>query len=185
MPFRLPRWLHGKDSACKFRRCGSDCWAKISWRRKWQSIPIFQPGKSHGQRSLVGCSPCGFKESDKTEHMGQNKSKNKLKNAVYTQVHTHAHTWLLRWCVDLFVWTRGFHTRCTRVNANHEALSLLTLVQYRGLQPYLTIVNTWGIFIWPMLRPSLMPVNLVSWGGVKQLGLFFWTSGLDREQFQC
>ena len=30
---------------------------KIPWRRKWQSIPVFLPGKSHRQRSLVGYSP--------------------------------------------------------------------------------------------------------------------------------
>ena len=29
------------------------------WRRKWQPTPVFLPGKSHGQRSLVGCSPWG------------------------------------------------------------------------------------------------------------------------------
>ena len=29
--------------------------------------PVFLPGKSHGQRSLVGCSPWGYKESDTTE----------------------------------------------------------------------------------------------------------------------
>ena len=28
---------------------------KIPWRRKWQSTPVLLPGKSHGQRSLVGC----------------------------------------------------------------------------------------------------------------------------------
>ena len=39
---------------------------KISWRRKWQSTPVFLPGKSHGQRSLVGYSPLGNKESDMT-----------------------------------------------------------------------------------------------------------------------
>ena len=27
------------------------------WRRKWQPTPVFLPGESHGQRSLVGCSP--------------------------------------------------------------------------------------------------------------------------------
>ena len=32
---------------------------KILWRRKWQPTPVFLPGKSHGQRSLVGCSPWG------------------------------------------------------------------------------------------------------------------------------
>ena len=30
---------------------------KIPWRRKWQPTLVFLPGKSHGQRSLVGCSP--------------------------------------------------------------------------------------------------------------------------------
>ena len=30
---------------------------KIPWGRKWQPTPIFFPGKSHGQRSLVGYSP--------------------------------------------------------------------------------------------------------------------------------
>ena len=30
---------------------------KISWRRNWQSTPVFLPGKSHGQRSLTGYNP--------------------------------------------------------------------------------------------------------------------------------
>jgi len=34
---------------------------KIPWRRKWQPTPVFLPGNSHGQRSLVGCSPWGHK----------------------------------------------------------------------------------------------------------------------------
>ena len=32
-----------------------DPWVrKILWRREWQPIPVFWPGESHGQRSLVG-----------------------------------------------------------------------------------------------------------------------------------
>ena len=38
------------------------------WSRKWQSTPVFLPGKFHGQRSLAGYSPWGCKESDMTEH---------------------------------------------------------------------------------------------------------------------
>ena len=34
------------------------------WRREWQPTPVFLPGKSHGQKSLVGYSPQGHKESD-------------------------------------------------------------------------------------------------------------------------
>ena len=42
-------------------------WGKISWSRKWHLTPVFLPGESHGQRRLVGCSPWGHKESDRTE----------------------------------------------------------------------------------------------------------------------
>ena len=37
------------------------------WRRQWQPTPVLLPGKSHGWRSLVGCSPWGLEESDTTE----------------------------------------------------------------------------------------------------------------------
>ena len=37
------------------------------WKRKWQPTPVFLPGKFHGQRNLVGCSPWDCKESDTTE----------------------------------------------------------------------------------------------------------------------
>ena len=36
-------------------------WDDIPWRRKWQSTPVFLPGKSHGQRSLAGYSPWAHK----------------------------------------------------------------------------------------------------------------------------
>ena len=49
-----------KKSACQYRRCSFNPWVrKIPWRRKWQPSPIFLPGKSHGQESLVGYSPWG------------------------------------------------------------------------------------------------------------------------------
>ena len=49
--------------------CGFDTLVgKIPWRRQWQHTPVFLPGKSHEQRSLVGYSPRGCKESDTTEH---------------------------------------------------------------------------------------------------------------------
>ena len=42
---------------------------KIPRRRAWQPTPVFLPGKSHGQRSLVGYSPWGHKELDTTEQL--------------------------------------------------------------------------------------------------------------------
>ena len=55
-------WLGGKESSCQFRKHRFDPWVwKNAWRRKWHPTPVFLPGKSHGQRSLVGYSPQGHK----------------------------------------------------------------------------------------------------------------------------
>ena len=42
---------------------------KSLWRRQWHPTPVLLPGKSHGWRSLVGCSPWGREESDTTERL--------------------------------------------------------------------------------------------------------------------
>ena len=41
----------------------------MHWRRKWQPTPVFLPGESQGQGSLVGCSLRGHTESDTTERL--------------------------------------------------------------------------------------------------------------------
>ena len=67
----FPDGASGKASACQCSRnknCGFDPWVrKIPWSRKCQPTPVFLPGKSHGQRSLVGYSSWGLKELDTTE----------------------------------------------------------------------------------------------------------------------
>ena len=44
-------------------------WSSLTRRKQWQPPPVLLPGKSHGQRSLVGFSPWGLKESDTTERL--------------------------------------------------------------------------------------------------------------------
>ena len=76
----LPKWpkgfpagASGKEPACQFRRHGFDSWVwKIPWRRAWQPTPVFLPGESQGQRSLLGYSPQGGNESvtaEGTQHI--------------------------------------------------------------------------------------------------------------------
>ena len=67
---------------CKtHKRRGFDPWVgKIPRRGKWQIIPVFLPGKFHGQRSLVGYSPGGWKKLDTTE--------------VTWHMHTHIDTYV-------------------------------------------------------------------------------------------
>ena len=63
----LPGWLSCERIHLQSRRPGFDPWLrKIPWRRKWQPTPVLLPGKSHGQRSLVGYSLWGLKKSDPT-----------------------------------------------------------------------------------------------------------------------
>ena len=42
---------------------------KDTWRRQWHPTPVLLPGRSHGWRSLVGCSPWGLEELDMTERL--------------------------------------------------------------------------------------------------------------------
>ena len=45
---------------------------RFYWRRTWHPTPVVLPGESHGQKSLVGYSPWGCKESDTTKRLNNN-----------------------------------------------------------------------------------------------------------------
>ena len=67
---------------------------KIPWKRKWHRTPAFLLEKSHGQRSLVGYSPWGHKQSDMAEHTLQ---------GSFTSKHTL--TILINYYFFIFVFT--------------------------------------------------------------------------------
>ena len=58
----------------------------LSWRRAWQPTSVFLLGESHGQRSLVGYSPWGRKESGMTEQL----TLSEVVNHLATSTLTHA-----------------------------------------------------------------------------------------------
>ena len=74
LAWKIPR----TEEACRLQsmgllRVGHDQVTSLSlftfmhWRRKWQPTPVFLPGESQGQRSLVSCCLWGLTESDTTE----------------------------------------------------------------------------------------------------------------------
>ena len=74
---------------------------KIPWRREWQPTPIFLPGEFQGQRSLVGYSPWGHIELDRTERLTHTHcipntvlcyiSNSRKIKAIFFNVHPHVH----------------------------------------------------------------------------------------------
>ena len=63
---RQLRWM----PPCLSRSSGDKRHGQLcSQRRQWHPTPVLLPGKSHGRRSLVGCSPWGCEESDSTEQL--------------------------------------------------------------------------------------------------------------------
>ena len=73
LAWKIP-WMEEPDGLQPMasQRVGHDWATSLSlftfmhWRRKWQPTPVFLPGESQGQGSLVGCCLCGRTESDMT-----------------------------------------------------------------------------------------------------------------------
>ena len=74
LAWKIP-WMEepGRLQSMGSLRVGHDLATSLSlflfmhWRRKWQPTPVFLPGESQGQGSLVGCHLWGRTESDRAE----------------------------------------------------------------------------------------------------------------------
>ena len=83
--WRIP-WMEepGRLQSMGWLRVGHDSVTSLSlftfmhWGRKWQPTPVFLPGESQGQRSLVGCRLWGHTESDTTEATAAGESRAEL-----------------------------------------------------------------------------------------------------------
>ena len=93
--------------------------------RKWQSSPALLPGKSHGQRSLIGYSPWGRKESDTTEWLH------------FTSLHVPGSD-----CYRLFPQTARFSTL-----PHIHALCDVTLELWSQSGVYLLPLGIWVCFV--------------------------------------
>ena len=112
-----------------------------SRRRQWQATPVLLPRKSHGQRSLVGCSPWGRKELDTTERLHFHFSLSYIEKEMAT------HSSVLAW----------------RIPGKGEPGGLPSIGSHR-------VGHNWGQQQQPSSRGSFQPrdqtqVSYVSWIG--------------------
>ena len=99
--------LSGKESTCQCRRhtrCRFHPWVgKIPWRKKWQPIPVFLPGISHGQKSLMGYRLWSLKELDMTKQLSTHTHICPIN--LNADIHTHTHKSAQNYLFQLY-WQR-------------------------------------------------------------------------------
>ena len=111
----------------------------IHWRRAWQSTPVFLPVKSLGQRSLVGYSPWGCKESGMTEWLSNNIQQKK--SATISQQCLLSST-------ACQLSGNGFSTL-----SFHHLITTIPLTQVSKISPALYLpVHFWGILLTQIKR---------------------------------
>ena len=94
---RTPKMEHSDEITGIFSSIFA-IWRSVLWRRARQPTPVFLPGEPHGQRSLVGYSPWGHKESDVTEWVHMLSAKH---FTCIGSFNPHSHH-LVRWTLILF-----------------------------------------------------------------------------------
>ena len=141
---------------------------KIPWRREWQSTPVFLPGEFHGQRSLVGYSPWGPKESDMTEL-------------------THTHTYM---CVCVYIHTYLYV--CVYIYIPFEHRKSHICWRKNDLESYFSnfIITTNHLRSWWVGRPGREPAGQQGlWVSIKlpraSLQLQVWGSRIAQYWFHC
>ena len=130
--YELPRWLSGEESACQCKilgRCRFSPWVrKIPWRRKWQATPVFLPGESHEQRSLVDYS------QRVTKSWTWLSTRACRRTHAHTHTQTYIYTYMSEWgYIHWSSWGRYFwYPHCTNRKLRHRALRLLSKLVSRG-----------------------------------------------------
>ena len=106
----------------------------LTQRRQWQPTPVLLPRKSHGRRSLVGCSPWGREESDTTS----------LSLSLFTSMHWRrkmaTHSSVLAWRIpgtgshrvrydwgDLAAAVAIYMFQCSPLHLSQKKLTMLCL----------------------------------------------------------
>ena len=129
----------------------------MHWRRKWQPTPVFLPGESQGQGSLVSCHLWGRTESDTTEVMQQQQQQMRPDAMIFV-------FWMLSFkptfSLSSFTFIKGL--------LSSSSLSAIRMVSSAYLR-LLMLAITHGIkFLFSLLCPFIVLNNLSvlvrSWG---------------------
>ena len=129
----------------------------MHWRRKWQPTPVFLPGESQGQRSLVGCHLWGHTESDTTEVTRQPQQQQLVISSRNSYaIRAHATRWIQ--CLNYGYWIRLFLYVWTERDT-------WDMIPYGGTPIFLHVRITMGMkkILMTMLYPDQLNQHLSGW----------------------
>ena len=116
---------------------------KIPWSRKWKPTPVLLPGKSHGQRSLVGYSPWGS-ELDMTKQLSSIQSLSRVQLSATS-------------------WTAARQPSVSITNSR----SLLKLMSIESVTPSNHLILCHPLLLPPSIFPSIRGISHESALGIK------------------
>ena len=134
-------WLRWQRICLQCCRPWFNSWVgKMPWRNAWQATPVFLPGESYGQRSLVGFSPWDRKESDTTKAISM--------QFISVQLLS---------CVRLFVtpWTAACQASLSITNSQ----SLLKLMAIELVMPSNRLILCRPLLLLPSIFPRIKVVS--------------------------
>ena len=117
----------------------------MPWRRKWQPTPVFLPGESQGQRSLVGGRLWGCTESDTTEVTAAAAAVSEL-CVVHSCCSFLRHVWL-----SVTLWTAARQASLSFT----VSWSLLKLMSTESVMPSNHLILCCHLLLLPSIFPSI------------------------------
>ena len=157
-------WGHSgetcEESTCQCRRHRFGPWVgNIPCRRKWQSIPVFLPGKFHGQRKFAVYSVWDCKELDMTEQLNISPLSREL---------TFLGKFLSLHMSYIPKFTRTFHIPFFKIfiflmffkiylTVPDLSCSMRNLVPWKMVEPGTSSLGTWSLIHWTTRKVLTIP----------------------------
>ena len=125
-------WIYTLLSLCSPKLCIQkfllNCWLGLHELagRKWQPTPVSLPGKCHGQRSQVGCSPWGCKELGTTEWLTLRMKVVETKD--WALVDTYLHVINQNWVIASY--SSGMEAEILNISNPHSTAKLVMRLKF-------------------------------------------------------
>ena len=133
---------------------------EVPWRRKWQSTLVLLPGKSHGQRSLIGYSPWGRKESDMMSDLHRNtvspyQALTTLSIIIFLDIYSNELKTSVQLLSHVWLFVTPWNAACQASLSITSSQSLLKLMSIESVMSSNHLILCCPLLLLPSIFPSI------------------------------